>query len=290
MVSMPHAGARWSTAATSAVAAGATTNNTSPASTRVRRAVMGLASENATAGRARLPTMTGCTNSTATCSACCGQRGAQHQSVALDANRRARAIDAEARSSGKRSTSRPASSGCTDWSASSSCTDASLAPPGDGSAARFVLFRWPTLRPFAGVDSADRPVYPVDPFVLPVGGEGFPQQSVDIPALRLGAHGIVFEAEVPQAFTGGNVAIDREVHLRSSPEGVLADDDGDRLGPETLGIVVDGGVEGIDGESDVQAAHRSRAACLEPAQPRNGGSLWIRVMGPACALPGPLAK
>ena len=42
-----------------------------------------------TAGSARLPTMTGCTNSTATCRACSGHSGATHHSVAPAAKRRA---------------------------------------------------------------------------------------------------------------------------------------------------------------------------------------------------------
>ncbi|HEX3795035.1 MAG TPA: hypothetical protein VHV57_11100 [Acidimicrobiales bacterium] len=56
--------------------------------------------------------------------------------------------------------------------------------------------------------------------------------------------------------TGGiDVAVDREIHFRCPPEGVGASNDGDRLGPETPGVIADGGVEVIDGEGYVQAAH-----------------------------------
>ena len=50
----------------------------------------GRAASIETAGRARLPTITGCTNSTATCRACSAHSGATHHIVAPAANRRAR--------------------------------------------------------------------------------------------------------------------------------------------------------------------------------------------------------
>ena len=59
-----------------------------------------------TAGSARLPTMTGCTNSTATWRAWAGHCGATHHRVAPAANRRARA-----RAAGARSSAGPAPSG-----------------------------------------------------------------------------------------------------------------------------------------------------------------------------------
>ena len=72
--------------------------STSPARTSGRSAATRRRRATATAGRARVPTMTGWTNSTATCWACSGAPGAQHHSVAPAANRRASESAATARS------------------------------------------------------------------------------------------------------------------------------------------------------------------------------------------------
>ena len=60
--------------------------------------VTGSPSSTATAGSARLPMITGWTNSTATWRACSGHSGARHHIVAPEANRRASARAAPARS------------------------------------------------------------------------------------------------------------------------------------------------------------------------------------------------
>ena len=71
----------------------------SPGTTDARRvATMSAAGGTVTAGSARLPTMTGCTNSTATWWAWKDQLGDAHHMVAPAENRRARARDARARS------------------------------------------------------------------------------------------------------------------------------------------------------------------------------------------------
>ena len=67
--------------------------------TCTRRHETGSSSTTATAGSARLPMITGCTNSTATWCACSGQSGARHHIVAPAAKRRASASAIAARSS-----------------------------------------------------------------------------------------------------------------------------------------------------------------------------------------------
>ena len=77
------------------------TTRTSPRVAMARNAPTGSAASIETAGRARLPTITGWTNSTATCRACSVHSGATHHIVAPAAKRRARSRAHAARSSAR---------------------------------------------------------------------------------------------------------------------------------------------------------------------------------------------
>jgi hypothetical protein len=99
------------------------------------------------------------------------------------------------------------------------------------------------------------PVHLEDAVVLPLRREGLPHQPVDVRALRLGDHVVVLKAKVAQAFAVRDIAVDGEIYLGSSPQGVLSGNNGDRVSPKTLGVIVDRGVEVIDGERDMKAAH-----------------------------------
>ncbi len=99
-VSTPQAGPRRMASLTSASPAPATATTMSPGRTVARRvATRSAPAGTTTAGRARLPMITGWTNSTATWWAWNTDEGEMHQSVPPAAKRRARASEARARSS-----------------------------------------------------------------------------------------------------------------------------------------------------------------------------------------------
>jgi hypothetical protein len=94
-VSTPQAGPRRMASPTLGSSASARASTMSPGTTDARRvATMSAPGGTVTAGSARLPTMTGCTNSTATWWAWKGQLGDAHHMVAPAENRRARASEA----------------------------------------------------------------------------------------------------------------------------------------------------------------------------------------------------
>ena len=100
----PHASARRDSAARRRRSRAERADDVAGAGEHADRRRRGRSSGTCTAGSARLPTMTGCTNSTATCWAWNGQRGDAHHIVAPAAKRRASARAATARSSARGST------------------------------------------------------------------------------------------------------------------------------------------------------------------------------------------